>query len=104
MPIYDYKCSTCDNRVQLVRKITDDSCPPCKVCGSEDTEKLISPSAFVLKGSGWYLTDYSNKNKPSESEAKAAEASSSSESSSSESSSSETKPSAPAAPSSGGEG
>ena len=63
MPIYDYKCRTCGSRFQLVRKITDDSLPQCKECGSNDTEKLISPSAFVLKGSGWYLTDYSNKNK-----------------------------------------
>jgi len=64
VPIYDYKCKSCDARFQLVRKITDDSTPPCKICSSEDTEKLISPSAFVLKGSGWYLTDYSSKNKP----------------------------------------
>ena len=63
MPIYDYKCLTCGSRFQLVRKITDDSLPQCKECGSSETEKLISPSAFVLKGSGWYLTDYSSKNK-----------------------------------------
>ena len=63
MPIYDYKCATCGKRFQLVRKITDDSSPACTMCGSEETEKVISPSAFVLKGSGWYLTDYSNKNK-----------------------------------------
>ena len=64
MPIYDYKCNACGTRFQKVKKITDDTLPSCKSCGSDDTEKLISPSAFVLKGSGWYLTDYSNKNKP----------------------------------------
>ena len=80
MPIYDYKCNACGTRFQKVQKITDDTVPLCKSCGSSDTEKLISPSAFVLKGSGWYLTDYSNKNKPaSASSESAGEASSSSD-------------------------
>ena len=64
MPIYDYKCSVCGHRFQKVRKITAEGSPDCPSCGAAETEKLISPSAFVLKGSGWYLTDYSNKNKP----------------------------------------
>jgi predicted nucleic acid-binding Zn ribbon protein len=25
--------------------------------------KLISPSAFILKGSGWYVTDYPSKSR-----------------------------------------
>ena len=68
MPIYDFKCSECDHRFQRVRKITAEDSPACPNCGSSQTEKLISPSAFVLKGSGWYLTDYSNKNKPAPSQ------------------------------------
>ena len=81
MPIYDYKCRACGNRFQLVRKITDESAPPCKACGSAETEKVISPSAFVLKGSGWYLTDYSNKNKAPAGDSSSGESSSSSDSS-----------------------
>ena len=76
MPIYDYKCGACGNRFQLVRKITDESSPSCKACGSAETEKVISPSAFVLKGSGWYLTDYSNKNKAPAGESTASSSSS----------------------------
>ena len=64
MPIYDYKCADCNDRFQKIRKITDDSIPECDACGSSNTSKLISPSGFVLKGSGWYLTDYAKKAAP----------------------------------------
>tara|TARA_B100000700_G_scaffold84282_1_gene94880 strand:- start:575 stop:745 length:171 start_codon:yes stop_codon:yes gene_type:complete len=36
----------------------------CKLCKSEDIEKLISGgSGLIFKGSGFYLTDYKNGNK-----------------------------------------
>jgi predicted nucleic acid-binding Zn ribbon protein len=32
----------------------------CKSCGGR-LERIISQSSFILKGSGWYLTDYARK-------------------------------------------
>jgi len=43
---------------EVIRSITDDAPAPCKTCGGQETERLISQSSFVLKGSGWYKTDY----------------------------------------------
>lgn len=61
MPIYEYVCKTCGNKKEILQKIDE---PPPKCCNC-DTEmaKQISLSSFVLKGTGWYKTDYANKNK-----------------------------------------
>ena len=33
----------------------------CPVCDKDSLKKLISAAAFKLKGSGWYETDFKNK-------------------------------------------
>ncbi len=33
------------------------TCPQCR----GRVKKIISPAAFVLKGTGWYATDYAGK-------------------------------------------
>jgi putative FmdB family regulatory protein len=60
VPIYEYKCAKCGEVFEVFQKITDAPLKKCKFCSGE-VEKLISHSSFQLKGSGWYLTDYSNK-------------------------------------------
>ncbi len=41
MPIYDYACTSCDERFdELVR--SDAPAPPCPTCGAEKTERLLS--------------------------------------------------------------
>ncbi len=61
MPIYEYECPNC-GRFEVFQKITDDKlkeCPKCKEKGkSVHVDKIISESSFVLKGTGWYETDY----------------------------------------------
>ena len=57
MPIYEYHCTDCDENFQLSQKITDEPLSTCPKCEGK-VEKLISHSSFVLKGSGWYKTDY----------------------------------------------
>jgi len=57
MPIYEYKCTKCNKQFELNRKITDPLLTECKVCGGK-LKKLISSTSFILKGSGWYVTDY----------------------------------------------
>ena len=57
MPIYEYRCLDCGHQFELMQKFSD---PPAKTCTSCSgaVQKLISRSAFHLKGSGWYVTDY----------------------------------------------
>jgi putative FmdB family regulatory protein len=58
MPIYEYECSACGGHFEVVQKFSDPAPTACKLCNSTRVRKLLSPTAFVLKGSGWYATDY----------------------------------------------
>ena len=63
MPIYEYLCQTCSYRFEVKQSIKDDPITSCTRCGRE-VSKLISSPAIMFKGSGWYVTDYSDKLKP----------------------------------------
>ncbi len=63
MPIYEYQCTGCAYRFEVKQGIKDDPIRECARCGKPVT-KLISPPAIMFKGSGWYITDYSDKLKP----------------------------------------
>lgn len=65
MPIYEYQCKKCGEVFEAFQKINDEPVSRCKFCAGS-VEKLISHTSFQLKGSGWYLTDYSRKSQPSE--------------------------------------
>ena len=61
MPIYEYACQKCNKRFEIMQKITDESLTTCSDCKGQ-LKKMISSTSFVLKGTGWYATDYaSNK-------------------------------------------
>ena len=60
MPIYEYRCSKCGNEFEEWQKITDPPTQECNRCGGK-ASRLISPSTFILKGTGWYVTDYARK-------------------------------------------
>ena len=62
MPIYEYHCNACDHEFEVMQKITDPPIRKCEKCGRLKAKKMISQSSFVLKGSGWYVTDYGGKN------------------------------------------
>ncbi len=61
MPIYEFQCNDCQGAFEEMRRITDETLPVCPSCESTDVRKLISLSAFHLKGTGWYVTDYGGK-------------------------------------------
>jgi len=63
VPIYEYQCTGCAYRFEVKQSIKDDPIKECARCGQPVT-KLISPPAIMFKGSGWYITDYSDKLKP----------------------------------------
>lgn len=63
MPIYEYQCQSCGRRFEVKQKMTDPPISRCAHCGMAVT-KVVSASAIMFKGSGWYVTDYSDKLKP----------------------------------------
>ena len=71
MPIYEYRCQDCNHEFERMQKFSDPPIGACPTC-SGSVQKLISRSAFHLKGSGWYVTDYGRnggeKSESSESE------------------------------------
>ena len=58
MPIYEYQCAACGHQFETLQKISDKPFSECPDCGRDALKKLISASAFRLKGSGWYETDF----------------------------------------------
>ena len=59
MPIYEYKCDKC-GVFEVTQRITENPLKKCPTCKSK-VERMLSRSSFVLKGSGWYATDYGRK-------------------------------------------
>ena len=57
MPIYEYRCQECHHEFERMQKFSDPPIAACPTCEGS-VQKLISRSAFHLKGSGWYVTDY----------------------------------------------
>ncbi len=97
MPLYEYKCHSCGKTIEVIQKFSDEPLHTHEGCGGE-LEKLISRSAFQLKGSGWYATDYAKSNgggnaKSEDSKANEQKNDQKSDSAKAESSSSESKPS-----------
>ena len=70
MPIYEFECAKCGAHTEVFQKINDKPPAKCKKCGGK-LERLISAPAIQFKGSGWYVTDYSNKGKKEKSETEA---------------------------------
>jgi putative FmdB family regulatory protein len=60
MPIYEYQCDSCGRIEEALQRFSDRPLTTCKHCSGK-LHKLISQSAFHLKGTGWYVTDYAGK-------------------------------------------
>ncbi len=60
MPIYEYECLNCGQIHEALRKFSDKPLSKCPRCGGI-LKKLISNTSFILKGTGWYKTDYASK-------------------------------------------
>ena len=63
MPIYEYLCPSCQHRFEIKQSMSDPPVSSCARCGQAVT-KIISAPAIMFKGTGWYVTDYSDKMKP----------------------------------------
>ena len=56
MPTYEYACTACDDRFEVVQSFTDATLSECRACGGR-LRKVFSPVGVVFKGSGFYKTD-----------------------------------------------
>jgi len=65
VPTYEYECDACHRVFEIRQRITEDPLTRCDACGGP-VHRLLSAAPFILKGGGWYVTDY-----PSESRKKA---------------------------------
>ena len=63
MPIYAYRCTTCGNAQDMLRKISDPPLTVCPACGAATFVKQVTAAGFQLKGSGWYVTDFRDDKK-----------------------------------------
>jgi putative FmdB family regulatory protein len=75
MPTYEYECLKCPRVFEVRQRITEPALETCDRCGGP-IHRLLSAAPFILKGGGWYVTDY-----PSEARKKGASSDSGSDSS-----------------------
>jgi putative FmdB family regulatory protein len=68
VPTYDYECQQCNRTFEVRQRISAAPLTKCQSCGGP-VRRLLAAAPFILKGRGWYVTDY-----PSESRKKAMEA------------------------------
>ena len=66
MPLYEYECPKCGERIEILQRISDPRHTHCPKCSGE-MRKLISPPAIQFKGSGFYKTDYAKSDAKAES-------------------------------------
>ncbi len=78
MPIYEYECEACRKVVEMWQSMSEAPLATCPEC-SGSVKKIISQTAFHLKGGGWYADGYSSNGSagtstaaPSSTETKAA--------------------------------
>lgn len=58
MPIYEYECPKCGKVFEEWGKAAESHRQePCPACGTP-SPRIVSRTSFVLKGNGWYVSDY----------------------------------------------
>ena len=63
MPLYEYRCDTCEHEFEALQKMSDESLIHCPACDEATLRKLVSAAGFRLKGDGWYETDFKSGKK-----------------------------------------
>jgi putative FmdB family regulatory protein len=69
MPVYEYECKACHREFEYQQRMSDPDKTTCEACGGA-LERLISRTAFQLKGGGWYKDLYASS-KPADTKADA---------------------------------
>jgi putative FmdB family regulatory protein len=61
VPIYAYKCSSCQYEKDVLQKMSDPVLEVCPECNQPTFTKQVTAAGFQLKGTGWYVTDFRNQ-------------------------------------------
>lgn len=69
MPVYEYQCKACGRDFEYQQRMSDPDKTVCEACGGA-LERLISRTAFSLKGGGWYKDLYASAKPESKPDAK----------------------------------
>ena len=91
MPAYDYRCDRCDRTFEVRQRISEAPLTTCDRCGGP-IHRLLSPAPFILKGGGWYVTDYPSEGRKKGMEAEKKSSTDSASTSSSDGSAAPTPP------------
>ncbi len=62
MPTYDCECLECKNRFEAFQKMSDPLLKECPKCRGSVRRLPGTGAGLIFKGSGFYVTDYKNKN------------------------------------------
>jgi putative FmdB family regulatory protein len=62
VPTYEYQCDGCGRVFEARQRISEPALATCSECGGP-VRRLISPAGFILKGRGWYVTDYPSESR-----------------------------------------
>lgn len=57
MPMYAYRCSSCGAEEEHIERFSDPPKATCDACGGP-LARVLTPTAFHLKGGGWYKDGY----------------------------------------------
>jgi len=68
MPIYEYECDKCGVTFEAMQAISAKPLKTCNGLGCDDKDngkvrRIVSASGFILKGSGWYASDYPSEDR-----------------------------------------
>ena len=68
MPIYEYECDKCGVTFEAMQTMSAKPLKTCNGLGCDDKDngkvrRIVSASGFILKGSGWYASDYPSEDR-----------------------------------------
>ena len=93
MPTYEYECPKCPRVFEVRQRITERALETCDRCGGP-IHRLLSATPFILKGGGWYVTDYPSAARKKGTSSESGSKESTSKESSKDGGSAESKPAA----------
>jgi len=103
VPTYDYRCDQCERTFEVRHRISDAALTTCDRCGGP-IHRLLAAAPFILKGGGWYVTDYPSEGRKKGMESEKSATSASPSTSSSTSSTTTTSSNSSSSSSSSGDG
>ena len=62
--IYEYKCKFCETVHDVEHGMNESPKVKCNICGTDCKKLITGGTGFILRGKGWYATDYKDKKKP----------------------------------------